>query len=104
MLSAFGPRVTLKKDDLQELFMRNLTVAMAKTVMKRLSNLSAWGAGDSYAALWVPGRIVLRAFLSDFFDDKNRGEEVLFASGLDFVNVRPSRLSNGPGRGNVKAS
>jgi uncharacterized protein YbjT (DUF2867 family) len=47
---------------------------------------------------------MLRAFLNDFFEDKNRGEEILFASGLDFVNVRPSRLTNAPARGGVKAA
>jgi uncharacterized protein YbjT (DUF2867 family) len=104
VLSAFGPRAALKKDDIQEVFMRNLVGAMERAGVKRLSNLSAWGAGDSYSALWIPGRIVLRAFLSDFFDDKNRGEAILFASSLDFVNVRPSRLVNAPARGNVKAS
>ena len=104
VLSAFGPRAALKKDDIQEVFMRNLVAAMKKAGVKRLSNLSAWGAGDSYSALWIPGRVVLRIFLSSFFEDKNRGEAILFASALDFVNVRPSRLANGPARGKVKAS
>jgi uncharacterized protein YbjT (DUF2867 family) len=104
VLSAFGPRAAFKKDDLQEVFMRNLVAAMERAGVKRLSNLSAWGAGDSYSALWLPGRIVLRTFLSSFFEDKNRGEAILFASGLDFVNVRPSRLANAPARGNVRAA
>lgn len=104
VLSAFGPRAALRKDDLQEVFMRNLVGAMEKTGVKRLSNLSAWGAGDSYSALWLPGRIVLRLALSSFFEDKERGEAILFASALDFVNVRPSRLTNAPARGNVKAA
>src|SRR5215831_15369559 len=47
VISAFGPR-GLKKDDLQEVFMKNLIAAMTKSNVKRLINLSAWGAGDSY--------------------------------------------------------
>ena len=47
---------------------------------------------------------MLRTFLSEFFADKDRGEALLFASGLDFVNVRPSRLANGPARGNVRVA
>ena len=103
VLSAFGPR-SMKKDDLQEQFMQNLVGAMQKAGVKRLSNLSAWGAGDSIGALGPVSRIVARFFLGNLFDDKARGEVFLFASGLDFVNVRPSRLSNRAARGNVKAS
>src|SRR6476659_5718352 len=47
VVSAFGPR-TFKKDDIQEVFMKNLVAAMTKSGVKRLVNLSAWGAGDSY--------------------------------------------------------
>ena len=103
VLSAFGPRA-LKKDDLQEVFMGNLVAAMKATGVKRLSNLSAWGAGDSYASLNLVGRFFVRLLLSNLFADKERGEALLFASDLDFVNARPGRLSNGPARGGVKAS
>ena len=46
VISAFGPR-SLKKDDLQETLARNLVLAMRARGVKRLVNLSAWGAGDS---------------------------------------------------------
>jgi NAD(P)H-binding len=46
VLSAFGPR-SLKSDDVQEVFMRNLVAAMTKEGVGRLVNLSAAGAGDS---------------------------------------------------------
>ena len=36
--------------------------------------------------------------------DKSRGEALLFASQLDYVNVCPAFLRNGPPRGGVKAS
>src|SRR4051794_13468914 len=42
VLVAFGPR-SLKKDDVQEVLMRNLTAAMTKHGVTRLVNLSAWG-------------------------------------------------------------
>ncbi len=103
VLSTFGPRA-MKKDDLQEVFMRNLVGAMEKTGVKRLSNLSAWGAGDSYDALNLIGKIFERVVLRELFADKNRGEAFLFASSLDYVNVRPNKLSNGAARGGVKAS
>lgn len=103
VLSVFGPR-SLKKDDIQEAFMKNLVAAMTKAGVKRVVNLSAWGAGDSLAGAALMVRIIRATILRHMFDDKDRGEVVLLASGLDFVNVRPGRLTNGKARGGVKAS
>jgi uncharacterized protein YbjT (DUF2867 family) len=49
-------------------------------------------------------RFIARLVLKELFADKERGERVLFASSLDYVNVRPGRLSNRGARGNVKAA
>jgi len=104
VVSAFGPR-SLKKDDLQEVFMRNLVAAMTKAGVKRLVNLSAMGAGDSRAGSpFVMRKIILPLFLGKLFEDKERGEVYLMKSALDYVNVRPGRLTNGAARGGVKAS
>jgi uncharacterized protein YbjT (DUF2867 family) len=103
VLSAFGPR-GLKKDDLQEAYMRNLVAAMDAKGVKRLVNLSAWGAGDSWDSMPFVGKMFVRLLLSELYADKNRGETILLASGLDFINVRPGRLTNGKARGGVKAS
>jgi len=103
VFSSFGPR-NLSQKGIQEAFMRNLVAAMKKSGVKRLSNLSAWGTGDSFKDLWWGAKLIMRGPMGAFFADKERGEELLFASGLDWVNVRPSRLSNGPARGGVKAS
>jgi uncharacterized protein YbjT (DUF2867 family) len=45
-----------------------------------------------------------RTLLKNMLDDKDRGEALLFASSLPYVNVRPSRLTNGKARGSVQAS
>ncbi len=103
VVSVFGPR-SLKKDDLQEVFMRNLVTAMTKAGVKRLVNLSAWGAGDSLPRSNVFARLIRATILRKMFDDKDRGEVVLLSSDLDYVNVRPGRLTNGRARGGVKAS
>jgi uncharacterized protein YbjT (DUF2867 family) len=102
VLSAFGPR-TFKKDDLQEVFMKNLVAAMEKSGVKRLINLSAWGAGDSYAQSGFVAKLFFALVLKNLYIDKNRGELVLFASPLDYINVRPGRLTNGAARGSVRA-
>ena len=104
VFSAFGPR-SLKKDDLQEVFMKNLVTAMTKAGVQRLVNLSAMGAGDSRAgAPLIMRAVILPLFLGKMFEDKNKGEVFLFSSNLDYVNVRPGRLTNSPACGSVKAS
>ena len=103
VLSAFGPR-SFKRDDLQEVFMRNLLAAMQKHGVKKLVNLSALGAGDSRQQAPLPMRLARRTLFKNVFDDKDRGEALLAASGLDYVNVRPGRLTNGKAKGGVKAS
>jgi uncharacterized protein YbjT (DUF2867 family) len=104
VISVFGPR-SLKADDLAETLMRNIVAAMKAHGVGRLINLSAGGVGDSQAEMPLVVRMVLiPLLLGRVYADKARGEAILFASGLQFVNVRPGRLSDGPARGGVKAS
>jgi uncharacterized protein YbjT (DUF2867 family) len=103
VLSALGPR-GLGKSDLQAVFMRALVDAMGRAGVKRLSNLSAWGAGDSWATFPLYGKLAVSTLLRNVFADKNRGEVALHASALDYVNVRPGPLGNGPPRGGARAS
>lgn len=103
VLAMFGPR-SLRKDDLQEVFMRNLVAAMEQHGVKRLVNLSAWGSSETRPHIsWVflPFRMTL---LKAVFDDKERGEKILLASKLDYVNVSPGRLTDGPEKGAVRAA
>lgn len=103
VLNAFGPR-SLKRDDLQEVQMRNLVAAMQKHGVKRVVNLSALGAGDSAHTSPFSFRIIRGTILRHVYADKNRAEPLLFASGLDYVNVRPGRLLDTPARGGVRVS
>ncbi len=103
VISVFGPR-SLKKDDIQESMMRNLEAAMRTAGVRRLINLSAAGVGDSLNEM--PGilrYVFVPLFLGRMYADKERGERILFASSLEFVNVRPGRLLNHPARGGIKA-
>jgi uncharacterized protein YbjT (DUF2867 family) len=103
VFAAFGPR-SLKRDDLAETFMRNLLAAMKKHGVRRLVNLSAWGAGDSAPNAVFFFKIVKATILRNVFADKDRGEALLVASDIDYVNVRPGRLIDEPARGGVKTS
>jgi uncharacterized protein YbjT (DUF2867 family) len=103
VVCAFGPR-SLKKGDIQEVLARNLLAAMHRHGVRRLVNLSAWGAGESAATAGLVFAIARRTILRYVYDDKELGEVLVLGSDLDFVNVRPGRLSDDPPRGGVKAT
>ena len=105
VLVAFGPR-SLKKDDLQEVFMRNLVAAMTTHHVTRLVNLSAWASDETTvpAANLFVRYFFLPVVLRHMLADKRRGEAHLFASALQYVNVCPAFLKNAPARGGVRAS
>ena len=102
VLVAFGPR-SLKKDDVQEAFMRNLVAAMTKHGVRRVVNLSAWGLDDGLPMPFFFTHVI-RPLLRHVFADKRRGEALLTASDLDYISIRPGRLLNAAARGNVRAS
>ncbi len=77
---------------------------MTKCGVRRLVNLSAWGANEKHKPFGLIQKILLWVFLRNVFEDKKRGEKLLFASDLDYVNVCPGRLLNKPARGGIKAS
>ena len=103
VLVAFGPR-SLKKDDLQEAFMRNLVAAMTKHGIRRVVNLSAWGMDDGLPMPFFFKRVIRPLLLRHVFADKRRGEALLTASDLDYISIRPGRLLNSAARGSVRAS
>jgi uncharacterized protein YbjT (DUF2867 family) len=103
VLSALGPR-SLKKDDLQEAFARNLVSSMQMANVSRLVELSAIGAGDSAQQASFPIIVIRKTVLKNMFDDKERGEQLILDSQLNYTLVRPGRLMNGPAKGGVKAS
>ena len=102
VFTAFGPR-SLKKDDVQEVMMRHLVDAMKTQSVRRLVNLSSWALRPARLD-FVTRTIVTPLLARHVMADKERGEAILFASDLDYVNIRPGRLLNSNARGNVKAS
>lgn len=102
VLCAFGPR-DLSETDVQEALSRNLVAAMKAHGVKRVVNLSAWGAGDSAKHMNLFFKLFSKTVLRHVWPDKERGERVLLGAGLDYVNVRPGRLLNEAARGGVKA-
>ncbi len=74
--------------------------AMKKGGGKRLVVLSALGVGDSRPLLNPVVRALMTGWLLKApFEDHERQEEQVRASGLEWVIARPGRLTNGPARG-----
>jgi uncharacterized protein YbjT (DUF2867 family) len=77
----------------------NVMDAMKKEGVKRLVVLSALGTGDSRPLLNPVVRALLAGWLLKVpFEDHERQEEQVRASGLDWVIARPGRLTNGTAR------
>jgi uncharacterized protein YbjT (DUF2867 family) len=77
----------------------NVMDAMKKEGVKRLVVLSALGTGDSRPLLNPIVRALLAGWLLKVpFEDHERQEEQVRASGLDWVIARPGRLTNGTAR------
>ena len=80
--------------------MRNIIAAMKKHGARRLVCESAFGAGDTKnhgiytKLLWL--------IIKDIMEDKNKMEDIVKNSNLDWIVVRPTILTNGPKTGNYK--
>ncbi|MDP1922374.1 MAG: NAD(P)H-binding protein [Myxococcales bacterium] len=74
--------------------------AMKAHGVKRLVILSAQGAGDSVVtANWFLKTFVIGGILKLAFRDHDVQERLTRESGLEFVIARPTRLTDGPGKG-----
>ena len=79
---------------------RNIIAAMKEHGVRRFLVLSAYGASETKdTALYSK---VLRALIGKRVADKDRQEELIRASGLDWVLVRPPLLTNGAQRGRYR--
>jgi len=79
---------------------RNIIAAMKEHGVRRFIVLSAYGASETKdTALYSK---VLRALIGKRVEDKDRQEELVRESGLDWVLVRPPLLTNGARRGRYR--
>ncbi|HEY7953653.1 MAG TPA: NAD(P)H-binding protein [Polyangia bacterium] len=73
--------------------------AMKANGVERLVVLSALGTGESRKlAGFLLDKLVISFLLKVPFEDHERQEELVRASGLEWVIARPGRLTNGPAR------
>jgi uncharacterized protein YbjT (DUF2867 family) len=96
-----------KQTTLREDTTRNVIAGMKKHGGKRIVYLSASGVGDSLAQAkklsFLYGAILIPLMLKHPFADSVKAEDLLKASGLEYVLVRAVGLTNGPPKRDVTA-
>jgi len=71
--------------------------AMERHGVRRFICISSLGVGDSAGQLgWLYNWLLIPLLLRNIFADKERQEQAIRQSGLDWTIVRPGALSNGP--------
>lgn len=84
---------------------RLLIEAMKYQGVRRLIAITGVGAGDSKGhGGFFYDRIIYPFFTRETYVDKDRQEELIRSSGLDWTIVRPASFTDGPRRGNLRAA
>ena len=83
---------------------RALVRVMAAQGVRRLVCITGLGAGDSRGhGGFFFDRVFLPLLLRKVYDDKNRQEDIIRATALDWTIVRPTILNDKPAQGHVRA-
>ena len=82
---------------------RHIIDAMKQHGVKRLICMTGIGAGDSKGhGRFVFDRLILPIMLGRIYVDKNRQEQEVMQSDLDWTIVRPTELTDDPEKGNYR--
>ncbi len=105
VISALGtPASPFREVTLLSTATRALVAAMKAERVSRLVCITGMGAGDSRGhGGFVFDNVIYPLLLRKVYANKNRQEAIVRDSGLDWVLVRPSVLSNKPGGQPVRA-
>lgn len=96
VLCALGPRKGAPDTDLTTGTV-NIVRAMEKAGVRQLIFLSGHGVGDSVTHTpFIFGKVIIPLFLRGIYEEKAHQEAAIRGSTLDWVIVRPTRLTNGP--------
>ena len=81
---------------------RVLLPEMKKAGVLKLVSVTGFGAGDSNASINILQRLPFNMLLKRAYDDKSVQEELIEASDLDWLIVRPGVLTSGPASGKYR--
>ena len=106
MISSLGTSVSpFREVTLLSEATRALVKAMESRNVRRLVCITGLGAGDSRGhGGFLFDKLFFPLLLRKVYDDKNRQEDVVRASKLDWVLVRPVVLNDKPATGTVRAA
>jgi putative NADH-flavin reductase len=97
-----GPQMVLGPVRLFSDATRIVVDAMREIGIRRLICVTGYGAGDSRSSIGCLQRIAFEAVLGRAYADKDVQEQIIRASDLDWVIVRPGILTNAPKTGRYK--
>ena len=89
-------------DDLVSRGMANIISAMQETGVQRLIVVTSIGVGDSKSQAPLFFRLLMWTVLRKVMQEKERQEELVRQSGLQWTIVRPGGLTDGPQTGHYK--
>lgn len=94
VLCALGSQLG-QKDEALSKGTDNLVEAMKRSGVQRLLVVSSLGVGTSYEEAPLPSKLVFKTLLSDAIAEKEKQEQVVRESKVDWTIVRPTSLTNG---------
>ena len=84
---------------------RNILEAMASHGVRRSLWVSSFGAGDSLKQMgWLSQTLIVKGFLRQAIQEKNAQEQIIMASGGDWIIARPGGLTDGPLTGTYRVT
>jgi uncharacterized protein YbjT (DUF2867 family) len=99
VICVLGAATPLRRDPILVLGIQNIVGAMERHGVRRLVYLSFLGVHEGRPQLSVLGRwVVAPLVMRNVVADHEAKERIIRASSLDWVIVRPPRLTNGPAR------
>lgn len=104
VMSALGSSRSLKRHPSLVEGVRNIVKAMEDDGVRRLVYLSMLGVGDSRRQLgWLDRYVIVPLLLRNVVADHAIKEGIITRSSLDWVIVRPPRLTDGPQTGRYRS-
>ena len=103
VIDTIGGKTPYRKTTLERSVAGAVVGSMKTNGAKRVVVISAFGVGDSAdQASWFVEHVIVPTWLRGSTEDKAAAEEVVRASGIAFVIVRPALLVDGDATGKVK--
>jgi putative NADH-flavin reductase len=84
---------------------RNILDAMQEADIRRSLWVSSFGAGDSLQQMgWLSQTLIVKGLLRQAIQEKNAQEQIILASGGDWIIARPGGLTDGPLTGTYRVT